>query len=123
MKISELSKATGVAPRMLRYYEEQGLIAPTRDDNGYRRYCGDAAVDRVAQIRGLLGAGVPTSIIRDLIPCLRADRDILVEDLDPDMRARLAAEAERLDARIRCLTRNRDAIHAYVACSDARSAT
>jgi len=31
MRIGKLSQQTGVAPRMLRYYEEQGLITPPDD--------------------------------------------------------------------------------------------
>ena len=38
MRIGELAKRTGVATRMLRYYEEQGLISTRRLDNGYRGY-------------------------------------------------------------------------------------
>jgi len=53
MRIGELAKRTGVPPRMLRYYEEQGLITPQRLDNGYRDY-GDYLVDRVNKIRDTL---------------------------------------------------------------------
>ncbi|WP_366525445.1 MerR family DNA-binding transcriptional regulator, partial [Mumia sp.] len=38
MRVGELAELTGVAPRMLRYYEEQGLLVPPRQDNGYRSY-------------------------------------------------------------------------------------
>lgn len=68
MLIGELSRATGVAPRLLRYYEEQGLLVPQRDSNGYRSYPADA-VTRVARIRELLAAGLPTREIRELLPC------------------------------------------------------
>lgn len=70
MRIGELSRATGASPRSLRYYEEQGLLRPRRDDSGYghRRYDADA-VDTVHAIRALLAAGVPTGLIYDLLPC------------------------------------------------------
>jgi DNA-binding transcriptional MerR regulator len=43
MKIGELSKKSGVAPSAIRYYEEQGLLAPiSRTVSGYREYAGDA---------------------------------------------------------------------------------
>lgn len=32
MRIGELSKRTGVSPRSLRYYEEQGLLTSSRSD-------------------------------------------------------------------------------------------
>jgi DNA-binding transcriptional MerR regulator len=54
MRIGELAERTGVPARLLRYYEEQGLLTPARAANGYRDY-GEPLVDRVAQIRGLLG--------------------------------------------------------------------
>ncbi len=68
MLIGELSRATGVAPRLLRYYEEQGLLIPHRDSNGYRTY-GDQAPARVHRIRELLDAGLSTRAIRELLPC------------------------------------------------------
>lgn len=66
--IGELSRATGVSPRLLRYYEEQGLLVPQRDSNGYRIY-GESAPARVARIRELLDAGLSTNVIHDLLPC------------------------------------------------------
>ena len=50
MRIGELSRRTGTATRLLRYYEEQGLLTPQREENGYREY-GEHLVDRVLQIR------------------------------------------------------------------------
>ena len=59
MRIGELSERTGTPRRLLRYYEEQGLLVPDRTPNGYRDYA-ERTVDRVLQIRGLLEAGLPT---------------------------------------------------------------
>ncbi len=57
-----MAKRTNVSTRLLRYYEEQGLLTPGRTTNGYREYA-EPLVDRVVQIRGLLDAGLPTRII------------------------------------------------------------
>ena len=38
MQIGEAADATGVLPKTLRYYEEIGLVKPTRTDSGYRLY-------------------------------------------------------------------------------------
>lgn len=38
MRIKQLSERTGVSSRLLRYYEEQGLLRPRREENGYRDY-------------------------------------------------------------------------------------
>nr|MDT0665311.1 MerR family DNA-binding transcriptional regulator [Micromonospora sp. DSM 115978] len=50
MRIAEVSRRTGVAARMLRYYEEQGLLSPGRHANGYRDYT-ESDVALVATIK------------------------------------------------------------------------
>jgi DNA-binding transcriptional MerR regulator len=114
MLIGELAERTGVPARLLRYYEEQGLLTPARAANGYRDY-GEPLIDRVGQIRGLLDAGLPTRIIRQILPCLDGPREIMFPDATPEMIATLERERDAIDARVRCLTRNRDAITDYLA--------
>lgn len=50
MRIGALERATGVNRRLLRYYEEQGLLRPTRLANGYREYS-ESDVTSVRHIR------------------------------------------------------------------------
>ena len=38
MKIGELSKLSQISIRMLRYYEEAGLLSPKRTVSGYRQF-------------------------------------------------------------------------------------
>ncbi|MET7294863.1 MerR family transcriptional regulator [Streptomyces griseoloalbus] len=113
MRIGELSQRTGTPRRLLRYYEEQGLIAAVRAPNGYREY-DERFVDRVLQIRGLLDAGLPTRIIKQILPCLDKPQTIYFPDATPEMLATLRNERDRMTERIRCLTRNRDAIGEYL---------
>ncbi|GAA3488665.1 MerR family transcriptional regulator [Streptomyces cremeus] len=113
MRIGELSERTNTPRRMLRYYEEQGLIAAERTANGYRSY-DERFVDRVAQIRGLLDAGLPTRIIRQILPCLDKPRTIHFPDATPEMLSTLETELARMQARVECLQRNRDAIAEYL---------
>jgi DNA-binding transcriptional MerR regulator len=113
MKIGDLAARTGVSRRLLRYYEEQGLITPSRALNGYREY-GESHVDVVLQIKGLLDAGLPTRIIQQLLPCLDKPQTIYVPYVKPEMIATLQREQARLSERIECLTRNRDAIADYL---------
>jgi DNA-binding transcriptional MerR regulator len=113
MRIGELSERTGTPRRLLRYYEEQGLISSQRTGNGYRDYT-EATVDRVQQVRGLLDAGLPTRIIKQILPCLDGPGAILVEDATPEMIATLERERDRMTARIDCLARNRDAVAEYL---------
>ncbi|MYS85659.1 MerR family transcriptional regulator [Embleya scabrispora] len=113
MRIGELSERTGTPRRLLRYYEEQGLIIANRSPNGYRDYDG-FCVDRVMQIRGLLDAGLPTRIIKQILPCLDKPRIIHFPDATPEMLATLEQERDRMTERVNCLIRNRDAIAEYL---------
>ncbi len=113
MRIGELAERTGVSRRLLRYYEEQGLLVPSRARNGYREY-GEPHVDVVLQIAGLLDAGLPTRIIAQLLPCLDQPQTIYVPDVTPEMIATLRREQGRLSERIEFLSRNRDAIANYL---------
>lgn len=122
MRIGELAARSGTSARLLRYYEEQGLITPDRAPNGYRDY-DERLVERVLQIRGLLDAGLPTRIIKQILPCLDVP-GILVcpTDATPEMLATLEHERDRMTERIELLIRNRDAIDAYIeAVRDGRS--
>jgi DNA-binding transcriptional MerR regulator len=113
MRIGELAERTGVSRRLLRYYEDQRLITPTRAPNGYRVY-EEAHLDIVLQIKGLLDAGLPTRIIHQLLPCLDQPRIIHVPDVTPEMIVTLQQEQARLSERIECLRRNRKAIGDYL---------
>src|SRR4051812_22537515 len=107
MRIGELVRRTGTPARLLRYYEEQGLLTPDRRGNGYRDY-GEHLVDRVQQIRGLLESGLPTRLIKSVLPCLDNPCGISISDAGPEVVAQLRHERDRMDARIACLSRNRD---------------
>jgi DNA-binding transcriptional MerR regulator len=115
MRIGELSRRTGVPPRMLRYYEEQGLLQPERFANGYRSY-DTSAVRCVQQVRGLLDSGLTTEIIRTILPFLAGPEEIHLHPdcWTPEMAALLRGEVERIQRRIDCLARNRDALQAYL---------
>lgn len=72
MGIGELSRRVGVSQRLLRYYEEQGLVRPRRRPSGYRQY-DESDVLRVRNIRTLLAAGLGTSTIAEVLPCMVDD--------------------------------------------------
>lgn len=113
MRIGELSRLTEVSVRALRYYEQEGLIRPARSDNGYREF-GPAAVEAVRQIRGLSDCGLPTRLIREALPYLDGTAELLPEEPCDWMLDEVARHREQLDRRVTCLTRNRDALDAYL---------
>ncbi|QWF82515.1 MerR family transcriptional regulator [Amycolatopsis sp. CA-230715] len=111
MLIGELSGTTGVSQRMLRYYEEQRLLRPERDANGYRAY-GEDAVTTVCQIRALLAAGLTTEVIATVLPCAKGDAPEL--DMCPELVATLRRELAGMDERIDTLQRARGALAGYL---------
>jgi DNA-binding transcriptional MerR regulator len=117
MKIGELSARTGVPARMLRYYEEQDLITPRRRANGYRDY-DEYLIDRVRKIRGLLDSGIPTRVIKVMLPCLNQPREIVVADPEPELRELLVTERDKMTERITFLEQNRDALTRYIEAMD-----
>ncbi|MEV3921000.1 MerR family transcriptional regulator [Actinomadura coerulea] len=112
MLIGELSRRTGVSPRLLRYYEEQGLLRAERASNGYRHY-GDDAVLTVRKIRVLLDAGLSSEVIRQVLPCTRSENPDF--DWCADIRDLLDNEIAALNARIEGLQRNHQALTGFLA--------
>ncbi|WP_416563805.1 MerR family transcriptional regulator [Nocardia testacea] len=95
MRIGELAAATGTSRRLLRYYEERGLLTPDRSANGYRRYP-ESAVRDVARIRRLLAAGLPLRVITDVLECACGS----AEEVEPCMEPALRAELTTLDGKL-----------------------
>ena len=110
MRIAELAASTGVSPRLLRYYERVGLLRPARDERGWRDY-DTADQARVAEIRELIQSGLPTAAIVQLLDTADGSPGPQVSD---ELRAELVAVRDRIDARVRCLARNRDALDAWL---------
>lgn len=67
MFIGELSTATGVRAKTLRFYEADGLLPePGRTPAGYRDYA-NTAIDRVDFIRQAQAAGLTLAQIREIL--------------------------------------------------------
>ena len=113
MRIGELAERTDTSRRLLRYYEEQGLIRVGRGANGYRDY-DERLVEQIVHIRGLLQAGLSTRLIRQILPCLDDPNDIHFADADAEILKTLEQQRDRLTDRIDLLTRNRDAMTGYI---------
>ncbi|HVE96352.1 MAG TPA: MerR family transcriptional regulator [Pseudonocardiaceae bacterium] len=113
MRIGELRQRTGVSERLLRYYEEQGLIHPTRRPSGYRQYA-ESDVMTVLHVRSLLAAGLSTATIAELLPCMGVEGARLVADC-PELLIDLCRERDRLTASIGELDTARGALDAVIA--------
>jgi len=111
LTIGALSERTGVATSALRYYEEEGLIHPTRSPAGQRRYPRDT-LRRVSFI--LVARQVGLSLDE-----IRAALDTLPERRTPDEKDwRRLSESwrPRLDAQITMLERLRDRLQGCIGC-------
>ena len=69
MRIGELAERTGVSRRMLRHYEQYGLLAAARGPNGWRRY-DETAVHRVRLIAEMTSSGLTLDGVKQLAACL-----------------------------------------------------
>ncbi|MGW1500825.1 MerR family transcriptional regulator [Streptomyces mirabilis] len=112
MRIGELSRRTGASPRALRYYEEQGLLSPTRLPSGYREY-GERDVMTVRRIQVLISAGLGTSVIAEIVPCVEDDTVVLAGKC-PELLEGIAQERGRITAAIDDLTAARDILDSLV---------
>jgi DNA-binding transcriptional MerR regulator len=95
MRIGALAHTTGVSRRLLRYYEEQGLLRPLRLTNRYREYS-ETDVAAVRHIRALLAAGLPTTVIARLLHCVHDDGERFIPSTCPEMVTNLQRERRRI---------------------------
>ncbi len=64
MKINEVEALVGITKKNIRFYEEKGLLSPSRNsENGYRDY-GEAEVAALRRIKLMRKLGVPIEEIR-----------------------------------------------------------
>jgi DNA-binding transcriptional MerR regulator len=98
MKIGELSAHTGVSIRSLRYYEQQGLLAPVRHENGYREYS-PLAEDQVRTIKFYLGLGLTTEQIAGFLQCVLKNKEAFCQEVLPIYEQKL----EEIDEQIQLL--------------------
>lgn len=91
----ELAKLAGVSSRTLRYYDQIGLLVPTRAQNDYRLYC-EADVKKLESILLLRSCGMPLKSIAEALNKAHFDlASVLEEHLDL-----LCRQREELDKTI-----------------------
>ncbi|MFD9903993.1 MerR family transcriptional regulator [Streptomyces sp. NPDC059063] len=109
MRIGELARRTGVSERSLRYYEKQDLLSSERTPGGHRDYP-DSAVDRVIRIQELYAAGLHSTKIAQLLPCMRDTDGGPSEIATPLLVSELSAERDRINRQITDLIRSREVL-------------
>ena len=111
MTIGQLAARSGVAPSALRYYERLGLIRAGRTGGNQRRY-ERAELRRVSFIRIAQQVGVSLEEIRTALDSLPESRTPSAKDW-----ARLSALwRDRLDEKIRLMTKLRDDLSGCIGC-------
>ncbi|MEU7079489.1 MerR family transcriptional regulator [[Kitasatospora] papulosa] len=109
MRIGELARRTGVSERSLRYYEAQGILKADRTSGGHRDYP-EGAVDRVIRIQEFYAAGLCSSKIAELLPCVRDADGGPSAIATPRLVDDLTLERDRIDRRIDELRRSREVL-------------
>ncbi|MGG8280600.1 Cu(I)-responsive transcriptional regulator [Klebsiella sp. 141240] len=67
MNISDVAKKTGLTSKVIRFYEEKGLVtAPLRSDNGYRTYS-QKNLDELTLLRQARQVGFNLEECRELV--------------------------------------------------------
>ena len=113
LTIGKMATLAEVSADTLRYYEEEGLIAPTtKSGSGYRLY-GQEAIRRISFIKHAQQCGFTLSEIRELL-VLRVRNSACCNDV-----RRLAVERKlQLEARIKAMKLMSKALdHLIVACA------
>jgi MerR family transcriptional regulator, copper efflux regulator len=95
LTIHEAAETTGWSPRMLRYLERSGLVAPARSASGYRLY-GAAELQRLRTLRELLERFELNP--SDITFALRLERDAALRQAVEDWLADEPRRPEHVDA-------------------------
>lgn len=111
LSIGALAERTGMAVSAIRYYEEQGLIAPWRNAGGQRRFP-RADIRRLSFIRIAQQFGFTLPEIRSLLEELPGGRT----PTPKDWRRIGARFRDRLDQRIKTLKKLRDNLDGCIGC-------
>ena len=104
MLIGELAKKTQCSVRVIRHYEQCGLLSSSRGENGYRQF-DEAAVEHVTRIRVLLRNGFNLDEIRPVASMLDVRSRKLI---CADVIGLYQSKVDEIEQRIAELTELRD---------------
>ncbi|WP_051771911.1 MerR family transcriptional regulator [Saccharothrix sp. NRRL B-16314] len=109
MLIGELAEKTGATVRMLRYYDQHGLLTPQRTESRYRVY-EESDVERVRSVRCLINSGLNVRLVR-LVLAHAFDQDVQLPEDEAGcvpLLEMLTGELSSIEARIEQLTRSKE---------------
>lgn len=97
MNIADVSRATGLPAKTIRYYEDIGLITPQRQNNGYRVFR-DTDQHKLAFLARARSLGFGIEACRDLLT-LYTDQD----RASADVKAIAQTHLSEIDTKIKAL--------------------
>lgn len=96
LKIGAVAKASGVSVKTIRFYCDQGVLAPTaRSDSHYRLFSADV-LDDIAMIRTLRAMELPLDCIRSVLQARRSGL-CTCADLQATIRDKVTEIYQRID--------------------------
>ena len=109
LSIGQMSELTGVSRRMLRHWEEEGLISPFRDQSNYRHYLQDdfAQLERIVTYREM---GFNARQIKALLNCKA-----------PLALDELRGQRSRIEEKIQLLRKTADRLDRLITLADGKS--
>ena len=108
MNVGQAAAASGLRAKTIRYYEEIGLISPTRAPNGYRDYDSDD-IHRLSFLRRARGLGFSVEECRQLMALYR-DRS----RASHDVRQIAVSHVEAIEEKIRELQSMRSTLQKLI---------
>ena len=94
MLINEVIRQVDLTRRAVKFYEEKGLIKPSKDSNGYRNYT-EEDIQRLKEISVYRKLGIS---IPDIKRILEGKEEKLLENIYESKKASLQTETKELDA-------------------------
>ena len=91
MKINDVEKLLGITKANIRFYEKEGLISPTRSENGCRDY-NEPDIAQLKQVIILRKMGTPVQQIADILDGVLPLQDALDSNIEA-----LQSEIEKLN--------------------------
>ena len=101
MNIGELSTTTGVSKSKIRYYEDQNILIPTRNDNGYRNYTIENLKD-LQLIMALKKSGLSLKDIQQMISLKNRETSVACQE---DIKEFMDKQVELVSESLNTLTK------------------